>query len=546
MNEDALTQQYLALLDGCYDCVDRIIVSAYFEPASSGGGFRYWWRKLHGTDENLNDTHLMRMAGKFGKRLYAWAKKHDVPVLHCDGDERKHELVSEQYLPQDPQFKGVFCVIVSRAPGYVRKVDRFGHVYAPKPRPFVNHYHFHIMDPQWGHLTVRLCSHPPFYALVILNGHEWVEREALAQGIGFVKQDNCFVHLDEAAKLNRLADAMKADGFGGRVAQVCDRWIYTACLNFGLNREQQQRSDFRYQYSLHQAEFSRNLLFTRGRVMERVFNSIIDHARTPLQIKTIKTIFGRKKRPYHRHGKQFRIECVTERPVYDLTIFKIHFGRLTVKIYTKGERVLRIESIAHNTYDLQSGRGLAICWGKIVRALEAILERFVAVLEAVDAALLDEAGFQTWHEPTRLGAVRLGGVDVNRPRIRAAMEALIALNLIPKGFCLQEFAQQVAQILNQTDAGYGKRQAAYDLKKFRGKALVERIPGTRRYQATLSGLSQMTAFLVLRDKVLGPMISAAGKEPKVIPIEDQNDLNACYRRMQAQMLEVFDHLGLVA
>lgn len=34
-----------------------------------------------------------------------------------------------------------------------------------------------------------------------------------------------------------------------------------------------------------------------------------------------------------------------EKPTYDLTIFRLHFGKLTLKIYTKGERVLRIEAV---------------------------------------------------------------------------------------------------------------------------------------------------------------------------------------------------------
>ena len=36
---------------------------------------------------------------------------------------------------------------------------------------------------------------------------------------------------------------------------------------------------------------------------------------------------------------------VIERPEYGLTIFKIHFRKQTLKIYTKGERVLRIEAV---------------------------------------------------------------------------------------------------------------------------------------------------------------------------------------------------------
>jgi hypothetical protein len=36
-------------------------------------GFRTWWRQLHGgSDDQLDDTHLIRMAGRFARRLKAW------------------------------------------------------------------------------------------------------------------------------------------------------------------------------------------------------------------------------------------------------------------------------------------------------------------------------------------------------------------------------------------------------------------------------------------------------------------------------------------
>lgn len=39
---------------------------------------------------------------------------------------------------------------------------------------------------------------------------------------------------------------------------------------------------------------------------------------------------------------------VIEKPRWNLTIFKVHFGHLTLKAYTKGERVLRFEAIVHH------------------------------------------------------------------------------------------------------------------------------------------------------------------------------------------------------
>jgi len=47
---------------------------------------------------------------------------------------------------------------------------------------------------------------------------------------------------------------------------------------------------------------------------------------------------------------------VIETPRWDLTWFKVRFGLLTLKAYTKGEHVLRVEATVHNTRDLGCGR----------------------------------------------------------------------------------------------------------------------------------------------------------------------------------------------
>ena len=71
---DEFTSYHEELLDGTYDCVDRIVVNAYFEFAQSAGGFRTWWRQLMGSDETLDRAHLERMAGRFKRRLAGYAK----------------------------------------------------------------------------------------------------------------------------------------------------------------------------------------------------------------------------------------------------------------------------------------------------------------------------------------------------------------------------------------------------------------------------------------------------------------------------------------
>jgi hypothetical protein len=50
---DGLSELYQELLEGCYDCVDRIVLNAYLGMGHSPGGFRVWWRALTGSDETL-------------------------------------------------------------------------------------------------------------------------------------------------------------------------------------------------------------------------------------------------------------------------------------------------------------------------------------------------------------------------------------------------------------------------------------------------------------------------------------------------------------
>ena len=140
------------------------------------------------------------------------------------------------------------------------------------------------MDPAWGHLVVKMSGHPPFGAQVILNGHEYVACQAQAAGIGFVKEGNCFTWITDPRGLAQIAETLSQDAAIGRLGQACDRWIYTACLCFGLDLADQQASGFRYAYSVYQAEYSRNLIFASGARMDRVFGTVADRTRSRLDV----------------------------------------------------------------------------------------------------------------------------------------------------------------------------------------------------------------------------------------------------------------------
>jgi hypothetical protein len=104
-----------------------------------------------------------------------------------------------------------------------------------------------------------------------------------------------------------------------------------------LDSKEVERSGFHYPYSNYQIEYSRNLIFEAGGHMDQVFQALIDRSRAPLDLQAVKTILGYKHRPRYRKRKKKspEWEVTVERPTYDLTIFKLHCGKLTLKIYTK-------------------------------------------------------------------------------------------------------------------------------------------------------------------------------------------------------------------
>jgi hypothetical protein len=544
---DDFSGRYGDLLTGSYDCVDRIVLNAFFPLGHNPGGFRAWWRRWHdGCDDDLDNVHLMRMAGRFARRVRAWGQANDVPVIYCKSGERKHLIAAEHLAARPPSRPGVFLVLVAKAPASVWEVRRsessgvIGTI--AKKTAYVNHYSFHILDPAWGHVTIKMSGHPPFPAQVILNGHEYVAAAARAAGIGFAKEGNCFTGIADPQGLARVADTLSQHAAIGRLGQVCDRWIYSACLCFGLDLAEQGISGFRYGYTVYQAEYSRNLLFASGGQMDDLFDRVLDRTRSRLDIPALKTLFGLKARPHrNRASGPPAQEAVIEKSQYGLTWFKVAFGRLQCKAYTKGEHVLRFEATVHNTKELRCRRGLDN-FPEIITRLAGITDRFATTLDCADIAFIADGLLDELPLPSQLGATRAGGIDLNKPRIRAALAAALALAAAPHGFTAAEFTARVHQMTRHSD--YTTRQAAYDLRKLRGKGLADKAGQSRRYHTPPGAARTIAALLGLRDQVIAPILAGVrsprmGRKPAHWTRIDRD-----YETIRTGMQTLFHDLGI--
>ena len=95
--------------------------------------------------------------------------------------------------------------------------------------------------------------------------------------------------------------------------------------------------------------------------MAQVVEALVDRNRSRMDVERLKTILGRKTRPHARKKRKSpQLQIVVERLTYGLTILKVYCGKVALKIYTKGERVLRTEAMA----PVRSGCTLGVRHGR--------------------------------------------------------------------------------------------------------------------------------------------------------------------------------------
>jgi hypothetical protein len=93
-------------------------------------------------------------------------------------------------------------------------------------------------------------------------------------------------------------------------------------------------------------------------------------------------------------------------------------------------------------------------------------------------------------------------------------------------------------------AGYTVRQAGYDLRKLRGKHLIDKPGRARRYHVLPEAVRSIAALLTLRDEVIAPILAGVrsprmGRKPKIWTVVDRD-----YEQIRIHMQTLFVDLGL--
>jgi len=157
-----------------------------------------------------------------------------------------------------------------------------------------------------------------------------------------------------------------------------------------------------------------------------------------------------------------------EIPDYNLTVFKIHFEALTLKLYDKGERTLRAEVVVHNTKDLKCKRGIEH-FGTICKKLKNMMQSFLDNLLYAHVATIASGELQHLVNCQERGNQKISGVNPFKKMDIWVMHAVMAVCFKPFGFSTSDVVQKLKKMYG---LNLKPTQAAYVLRKLKAKKIL--------------------------------------------------------------------------
>ena len=358
----------------------------------------------------------------------------------------------------------------------------------------VNQYYFYCVDEEFGPVCVKFSGYFPYTGRLIINGNEYAKRQAAKAGIGFVPLDNAFAAVDDVAAVQAICDGLDE----GAITALAARLL--AMLPYPFTAED-TAAGYRYELSVLQAEFSVTQALDAP-VTGRIFSGQLIRDNLDLgRPDRVSLIFDRK---IVRTGKRatpgrFRTRVITDGVTPSL---HVDYKNSKIKQYHKLGKALRTETTINETRDFGVAKGLSH-----LPELKEI--GFTASRRLLDVQRISHdpadgaAALAALTQPvTSPAGTRTAGMPITSPRVQALLSALCVFRLLPHGFTNRDLRTHLAPLLGLDVEDMTSGQLSYDLRRLRIHGLIERLPGTFRYQVTPAGIRQAMFLTRLTQRLL--------------------------------------------
>jgi hypothetical protein len=492
---DVLTDHVLFEVES----IDRMYLNVWQPRLAYGGGVQGFFvghRGYHYASTALMDP----MTKAFVADIHGFIAARGLELVSFAKGQRKDDLAQE-FLARFTAPEGVLFVGRAQEKAGVWRTQRrynratgASYAWLVRSSAFINFFYFYCVDADFGPFFLKFSTYFPYTAKLGINGNEWAKRQAAKAGIGFEPLDNGFAACDDVPAVQQICDGLGPE----HIDALLRKWLRILPHPF---TDADEAAGYRYELSVLQAEFSLTQMLDRpisGRIFfEQVLHDNLDIGR-PDQVSLVFDRRIRRKGPRPTPSR-FRTRVITEGVVPSL---HIDYKHSKIKQYHKLGRALRTETTINDTGDFGLSKRLTN-----LPALRQIgftaNRRLLGVQHLSHDPIHGARAFTELTAPiiTDTGT-RIPGLRFGDARVHALLQALLIHRLLPHGFTNRELRTLIAPLLGTTTEHITAGKMTYDLRRLRAHGLIERIPRTRRYQITDTGLQHALLFTHTHDHLL--------------------------------------------
>ena len=523
-----------------YTVWDRIVLNGYLDRLQRPENISYFFREVVGVPAVTPEV-LMSRTAPYRSWVARYAAEHAIPLVAAPKGQRKEDVVAPYYR-RFQATEGVVAVLTSTESGrtFVSYTPRYppsggdpGYRLLHPARKRFLHYYFYLLDPVLGPMSLRVGTFLPFTLAVFLNGHSFLAQELTRLGIGFRKDDNAFLAVDDLAALEAAAQRLTPR----LIEQRCDHWARRLAPAFSA--AEQAALPLGYRYSVAQIELATDVIFRRSAPLKALFRRA-----TELGI-----LLGGADRTTHLFGRRItaryggKLQTVLDRRNEGQPILRSYYGSSFVKQYEKGDRLLRTETCVNNTYDLGIGRRLENL-PVLHERMQETNTRYLEAQAELLASTVDGGALANLARPVIVGTRRVPGLKLEDDRVIRLLDVLLHPGTFVADWTTRAVHARVLARHRLTEADYRLTQLRYDLGKLRAHHLVERLGTSRRYHLTARGLKLGVLLVKLRTRLLGPLASLASEERPQRPTHTTSEVEAAFHQVDTALDHLCDTLGL--
>src|ERR1700745_3529678 len=352
---ELFTKLFGDLLVFVYHCFDRIVIHGYLSGLSRPEQVVYFFRQVLGVPVVSKEV-LSQRTTDYQAWVEAFARNHDIPIEWAEKGVRKEDYVQPWLRKMGRRDAyGVYFIFKSmeQGPSFRITPPKFptadpNHRILARQKSRFTHNYFYIRDEVLGPMVMRVATFFPFQTTYYLNGHSFIEQELNRAKIGFRKDDNAFLAVDDVAALQAGADKLSPDIIRKRL----DYWTFVLGPKFSA-KERSALNLSRF-YAIAQIEYCRNFIFKRNFPIHKLFERSCELGLWRLTADKIVEIFCMRL----NRNMRGKLATVIDRIEHGHHVFRAHFKHAFLKQYEKFATFLRNELVSNNLADFHLKNGL--------------------------------------------------------------------------------------------------------------------------------------------------------------------------------------------